>query len=106
MLRGAQAITRTTYEYDEQGRLVEALTAAESQWTDADRGLLLALLAERRETCSECGHPMSLCRDPSTAGRWQVMENVCQATRVAQAVAEDVAQGKRRGVVLSTKLTT
>jgi len=101
---GAQVLTETTYEY-ENGLLVRSVTVAEPRWTDFDRGLLLALLAERRETCSQRGHPMSQCRDKKTAGSWQVIEDVCQPTRVAQAVAKDVARAGRNGVVLSTRLT-
>jgi len=71
-----------------------------------DRGLLLALLAERAEICSSCGHPMSQCRDRSTEGSWQVVEDVCQPSRVAQAAAENLAESKRRGVVLLTKRVT
>ena len=103
VFRGAQQVTETTFEYDDDGMLLSSVSVAESVWTDQDRGLLLALLAERRDTCSECGHPMSQCRDPKTAGTWRVVEGVCQPTRVAQAVAENNARDKKRGVVLSTR---
>jgi hypothetical protein len=95
----------TVYEYDEAGRLVRATTTTEPEYSDLDRGLLLALLAERRETCPSCGHQMSECRDPRTAGTWQVLDEICQPTRVSQAVAEDIQQSKRRGVVLMTRRT-
>lgn len=63
---------------------------------------MLALLAERAEKCPQCGHPMSVCRDPRTAGTWRVIEEICQPSRVAQAVAENAAAAKRRGVVFKT----
>jgi len=100
-LHGAPAVTSTTYERDEEGRVVAAVTVTEPEWSDVDRGLLLALLAERKDTCPNCGHLMSVCRDVSTAGTWTVVEDVCQPSRVAQAAAENL--GKRRGVVLSTR---
>jgi len=81
------------------------VSVAESRWTDTDRGLVLALLAEQKETCSLCGHPMSVCRDPSTAGSWTVVQEVCQPTRVAQARSEDLAKTKTRGAVLMTRRT-
>jgi hypothetical protein len=84
--------------------VVGQVTVYEPDWTDSDRGLLLALLAERGETCPSCGHPMSLCRDPATAGRWQVDPQVCQPTRVAQAVAENDMQAGKRGVHYRTRL--
>lgn len=70
-----------------------------------DRGLLLALLAEKAETCHLCGHPIAQCRDRATAGSWTVVEDICQPTRVAQAAAENAAKRKRRGVVFLTKHT-
>ena len=85
--------------------LVRSVTTAESRWTDTDRGLVLALLAERKETCSSCGHPMSVCRDPSTAGSWTVVEEICQPTRVAQVKAEEGVKSKKRGVVILTRRT-
>lgn len=74
----------------------------EPEWSELDRGLVLALLAERAETCKMCGHPMSVCRDPKTAGTWLVTEEICQPSRVAQATAE---QSKTRGVVFHTHRT-
>lgn len=95
-------MSRTVYEYDD-GVLVAAVT--DSEWSDLDRGLVLALLEERRETCPSCGHPMSVCRDAKTAGSWQVVQDVCQPSRVAQAVAEGLAESKARGVMLLTRRT-
>jgi len=46
---------------------------------------------------------MSVCRDPRTAGTWEVVPEVCQASRVAQAEAENIAEKKQRGVVLATR---
>lgn len=49
---------------------------------------------------------MSECRDPATAGRWTVHEEVCQATRVSQATADNYAEAKTptRGLRLYTSL--
>ena len=93
------------YEYDDDGLLVRAVATTEPEWTDADRGLLIALLAERRDICPQCGHPMSQCRDPATAGSWTVVTDICQPGRVAQAVAAEVSESKRRGVVIGTRRT-
>jgi hypothetical protein len=79
------------------------VAVAESVWTDQDRGLLLALLAERAATCSECGHPMSLCRDPKTINQWEVVTGTCHPTLIARVKAEELAKHNRRGVVLSTR---
>lgn len=106
IFRGAPKVSETEHEYTKRGRLVRTVTTAEPEWTEADRGLVLALLAEQRETCPMCGHPMSVCRDQNTAGQWQVKEQICQPSRISQAAAESVSESKRRGVVLMTKRTT
>lgn len=85
--------------------MVRSVTTRPSPWGDEDRALVLALLAERADTCPSCGHPVDVCRDPATAGHWQVLQEICQPGRVAQAVAEDVAKDGRRGVVISTRRT-
>lgn len=103
---GAPKVSETEHEYNKRGRLIRTTTTAEPEWSDMDRGLVVALLAERRETCPLCGHPMAVCRDPRTAGTWQVKEEVCQPSRISQAAAESVRESKRRGVVLMTKRTT
>lgn len=103
--RGDAPSSETTYEYDDAGRLVRSVTTADPDWTPTDRGLALALLAERAETCGQCGHPMSVCRDPRTARTWTVVTEVCQPSVVAQVVAEQVHEKKQRGVVISTRRT-
>jgi len=81
------------------------MTVHESEWTDEDRGLALAWLDEQDDLCPTCGHPKTLCRDPATAGTWEVVQEICQPGRVAQAAAENAAEQRRRGVVISTRRT-
>jgi hypothetical protein len=83
--------------------VVRSSTTTDPEWTVADRGLLLALLEERAETCPQCGHLMSECRDPATAGHWEVVTEVCEPSRVAQVMQEEIADQKRRGVVVKTR---
>lgn len=101
--RGEPVTTETVYKRNRRGRVVRSVTTADPEFTDLDRGLVLALLAEQRETCQSCGHPMALCRDPRTAGTWQVLEDVCQPSRVSQAAADNVRESKRRGVMIMTR---
>lgn len=106
IFRGAPKVSETEHEYNKRGRLVRTVTTAEPEWGDLDRGLVLALLAEQREICPLCHHPMSVCRDPKTAGTWEVAEEICQPSRVSQAAAENVRESNRRGVVVMTRRTT
>ena len=100
-------MSETTFGY-RNGLLVRTVTTTEPDWTDQDRGLVLALLAEQRETCPMCGHQMSECRDPRTARTWQVREEICQPSVILQATRDNAAEAKqkRRGVVLMTRRTT
>lgn len=50
-----------------------------------------------------CGHPMRLCRDRKTAGTWQVVVDICEASRVAQVQQENNAKNNVRGAVISTR---
>lgn len=70
------------------------MTEREPEWTDEDRGWLLALLAERAAECSGCGHPLDEARDPATAGRWQVRQEICQACLVLEAAADARAEAE------------
>jgi len=79
------------------------VTVAEPDWSELDRGYVLALLAERAETCQQCGHPVSECRDKKTAGSWAVVRSTCYPSQVAQAEMENVRKEGRRGVVFATR---
>lgn len=103
VFRGESRSSATSYEYDDDGRLTRSVTVHEPMWTDEDRLLVLGLLHVEEETCEICGHPKSECRDQKTAGTWQVLTEICQPGRVAQAVAED--NKGSRGVVYMTKRT-
>ena len=85
--------------------MVRSVTITESTWSNADRGLVLALLAEQRDTCPACGHLMSECRDRKTSGTWQAVEEVCWPSVVSQVAAENVRDSKRRGVMVGTRRT-
>ncbi len=93
------------YEHDDDGLLIRSMTTADPDWSDVDRGLVLALLAERAETCVSCGHPVSECRDFATRGQWTVVEQVCWPSVVSQVTAEQAHEAKRRGVMLATRRT-
>lgn len=108
IFRGAPKVSETEHEYNKRGRLVRTVTTAEPEWSDLDRGLVLALLAEQRDICSSCGHPMSMCRDPNTAASWQVLEEVCWPSLASQVAIDNAheSKSKRRGVVVMTRRTT
>lgn len=82
------------------------MTEREPEWSDEDRGWLLAYLQERAEVCSGCGHPLDECRDPKTAGRWQIVVSQCEACRIAEADADNRAESKSRsrGLYVGTRM--
>jgi hypothetical protein len=73
----------TTYEHDEQGRLLRAFTA--SAWTEEDRALLLARDAYLATLCSGCGQPKETAWHPDNEGWFEVTQsfecNACTALR-------------------------
>lgn len=101
MFLGATRSETTTYVH-EGGLLVSSTTVREPEWTDQDRGWVLALLAEKADTCPGCGHPVSECRDPATRGQWSYEATVCQACVIAQAVSDNAAEAKTRGLYVGT----
>lgn len=82
------------------------MTRREPEWTDEDRGLVLAWLAERDETCPGCRQPLDECRDPKTAGTWTPVEETCQACLVQEAATDNANEGtRRRGLYLGVTRT-
>ena len=101
--RGEERSEATSYEYDDDGRLARSVTVREPEWTPDDRALVLALIEEEKQICSICGHPLSECRDPSTAGTWMAVTEICQPGRIAQATAEN--ERGTRGLSIYTRRT-
>ena len=76
-------------------------------WTDEDRDLLIALLAEEAEECSGCRQPLSISTDKKTQGTWQVDRITCEACRIIEASVDNDNEGKRaRGLRYSVHRTT
>lgn len=65
-------------------------------WTDDDRDLLLALLAEEAEECSGCGQPLAQTTDPDNRGTYEVSRVTCEACVVLQAEVDNDYEGSRR----------
>ena len=61
-------------------------------WTDEDRNLLIALLAEERDECRECGQPRDVSHDRKTQGTWRVHRVTCEACRILEAEAGNDAK--------------
>jgi hypothetical protein len=82
-MAGWEPATTTTYRYDDQGRLVEAVTVSEPEWSDEDRAWAAALdLAESR-LCSSCGGPRAECRGRDRAAGLEATHEICAKTWVA-----------------------
>lgn len=72
----------------------------EPEWTDEDRGWVLALLAEQRDTCQGCGYPLEECRDPASMHQWRIVQDQCEACRMLDMQRDIDAESttKRRGM--------
>lgn len=69
---GWEPTEETVYEYDEQGRLVRALTVREPEWSEQDVAWMLALAEWRATRCPACGGDIRECTDPASEGRYEV----------------------------------
>ena len=59
-LLGREPEETTTYEYDENGRLLRSVTTREPRWTDEDIAWAAAWMQEQADCCpGECGLPLS-----------------------------------------------
>lgn len=67
---GWEAMERTTYEYDADGRLVSSTTTREPEWSDEQRDLVLAHMVLAADRCPGCGNRWSECTDPDVI--WEV----------------------------------
>lgn len=49
--------------------------------------------------CGGCGNPLDECRDPATAKTWRIVEEQCEACRIGEAHADNLAEvaGQHKG---------
>ena len=84
----------TEFEYDDQGRLVRAVTTTEPRWTPQDRAEMLALTDYRASICPNgCGQPVT-----ESTSHWRtgpqydprsITCRACAAMAEAQSAAEE-----------------
>jgi len=81
ILLGRQRKSVTTYEYDENGRLVRSVTVHDPEWTEEDYGWAAAEESNRAALCpGGCGHPLEETIDPDI--EWEApLPVVCFACR-------------------------
>jgi hypothetical protein len=76
----------TTYEYDDGGRVVRAVTVVEAEWDDTERAWATALLDAEADECSGCGEPLSETLRPEAYQGYEVgPPAVCQGCKALHA---------------------
>jgi hypothetical protein len=92
----------TTYEYDDAGRLIRAVTVREPEWDEHEQGWALALAFYRDSLCPcGCGHPARDTLAPESAGHtWHVPPPVRCMARDALAQAQAQFSNPRPEAVL------
>ncbi|MFI6477358.1 hypothetical protein ACIBH1_05460 [Nonomuraea sp. NPDC050663] len=73
---GRRRVSVTTYEHDDQGRLVRAITVHDPEWLDDDRDWAAADLQEQANACEGCGFPRDETTDPANEGAYVALEPV------------------------------
>lgn len=90
---GTRPTTTTTYEYDDQGRVVRTVAVSDPDWTDLDRRAALALHAYEQDLCSGCGQPLSETTKPERDGQYLPLAAVrchfCTAAEMGRAAYQD-----------------
>lgn len=63
------------------------------------------MLAEQAEKCPQCGHQMSECRDSTLMHQWEVVQDICRPSALAEAVQKNNAEAEKpaRGLVIGTR---
>ena len=61
----------TEYEYDDDGRLVRAVTEQEPEWDETERGWMVALTAYRMSVHDQCGTYLPDSTGPAAEGAYR-----------------------------------
>lgn len=82
----------TTYEYDDDGRLIRAVTTTEAEWDDEQRDAVYALARFEAGLCPGCRQPIAETTAPEAEFAYKELETLrcfrCQATEVVQGTYE------------------
>jgi hypothetical protein len=85
----------TTYEHDDQGRVVRAVTEVEAEWDDTERAWATALLDVEADTCGGCGQPLSETLRPEAYQGYRAdPPAVCQGCKALHARQREYAEDK------------
>jgi len=95
-LDGREPVEVTEHQYDDAGRLVRSVTTREPEFTDQDRGELIALAVYREGLCPLCGRPLDVCTShedtgPEFAATW----TACRATLAILEKQRAISDGKK-----------
>lgn len=82
-----QAVIKTAQAWGKPTSFM--LIGGAGEWGDRDRTLAIGHQLYLDGLCGECGRPVEVCRDPATAGWWEVKSDTCQASA---AVAERTSE--------------
>jgi hypothetical protein len=97
-LLGWEPAEVTTYEYDDDGRVVRAVTVREPEYSDLDRKWLLRSREVENEPRGPHGVPISLATDPANRGKFSVpppsVDFAAWEMSKARAVAEKTYKDK------------
>ena len=85
----------TTYEYDDQHRLVRAVTETEAEWDDTERAWATALGDVEADACGGCGQPLSETLQPEAYQGYRAgPPAVCQGCKALHARQREYAEDK------------
>lgn len=95
MLLGRQRTSKTVYRYDDDGRLVEAVTTHDAEWLPEDVEGLRLLDAYEQSVCDGCGQPLAESLDPAHRREYSVRIVPCNGCESKQLMLDDWARSQR-----------
>lgn len=105
MFDGAESVTTTEYEYDEQGRVTRAVATRAGEWTEVDRAEIFALEEYRNGLLCPCGCGFLAADTLSMEGvgpDFSASRVVCRA-RLAQAEAASAVDDPKKPPPVSAR---
>lgn len=74
--QGWEPAEHTTYEYDDQGRLIASTTVREAEWDAKSRGWAVGLVELEKQECGTCGGWLPETTDPAMEESFRAQQPV------------------------------
>jgi len=92
---GEEPDTTTTYEYDDDGRLISSVSVRDPEWSDQDRGIAAALFDIEAARCPGCGGDLTETTVETPGRGWDVEHKKCFRCEALHGVKDTYHKGAK-----------